>query len=432
MPVKCLDARALLLTPYVFLSGDTPAIPEPVTFDALALLWIHAGVSAVLSAALLALAALRPGTRALRGVGISLLGISVANTAFALRGSIPDALSIIGGNSLLIISALLLHRAVAGFTHPAQRRADPVGWTLAALTVAWITWFTLVDPNITARLALTLNVAGFMMGRIARNVTVFSRSERGSPLSDVLSGLLWFYAFIFILTGLLIITGMNPLQSLAQPGPAGMSLFATRIVVLALIVLIFARLDLKEASKKAKAEAAPKAAAGPRQYVDSGQFAALAARAIGRADPKRRPLSIIVIELDNFKDVSSQHGNDAAQALLDWACTRISWTLRGNDVLERVGLDDFVVLMPDTGIQEALGRAERMRESIAQGVFNHGELRLSTTASAGGAALGTGRGTWEELLRAARASMSRARVESHKRDERAEHPVSGMRYRARA
>lgn len=380
-----------------------------MNLDAHTLIWIHVGFTAALGVALLSVAALRPGTRMLRGTGIALLGLGVANACYALRGAIPDVASVVMAHGLLLLSALMLHHTVATFVHRKPAGADLAGWAVVAFALAWTAWFTFVRPEIVARTVVILPAAAFLLGRVAWNFSVFSRSSRGSPVSDVLTGLLWFFCFMTLLTAVLIVSGVNALTELLQPGPAGMTFLATRIIVLSSVVLMIAAIDLK-------------AARGARPA---------ARKSPARADPKRRPLSVIVVELDNTKQVTAEHGLEASRTLLDWAAHRISWTLRGGDTMERVGLDDFAILMPDTDPQQALGRAEQMRDAIAHGVCKYRELTLSTTASAGVAGFGAGRTSWDELLRAARAGMNRSRTDARERST-AQHPVSGLRYRARA
>lgn len=402
-----------------------------MNLDAHTLIWIHVGFTAALGVALLSVAALRPGTRMLRDTGIALLGLGVANACYALRGAIPDVASVVMAHGLLLLSALMLHHTVATFVHRKPAGADLAGWTVVAFALAWTAWFTFVRPDIVARTVVILPAAAFLLGRVAWNFSVFSRSSRGSPVSDVLTGLLWFFCFMTLLTAVLIVSGVNALTELLQPGPAGMTFLATRIIVLSSVVLMIAAIDLKAArGARPAARKNPARAAVAAPVANAGQIASVAARAIARADPKRRPLSVIVVELDNIKQVTAEHGLEASRTLLDWAAQRISWTLRGGDTMERVGLDDFAILMPDTDPQQALGRAEQMRDAIAHGVCKYRELTLSTTASAGVAGFGAGRTSWDELLRAARAGMNRSRTDARERST-AQHPVSGLRYRAR-
>ena len=403
-----------------------------MNLDAITLIWIHVALTGFLGIALLLVTAIRPGTRLLRATGAAMIAISVANAGFAFRHAIPDPGSILLSTGLMLLAGLVMHQSVTGFVLRSRARPDHTGWLVAAFTLAWVGWFTFVKPDLIARMTVTLPAGAFFIGRIAWQFGIYSRGERGTPLSDVLTGLLWFFSFMALLTGILTAAGINPIIDLRSPGPASMTYLATRIAVIAAIVLMIAAIDLRAArgGKRHATKAADSRAAAP--LSSDGQIAAIAARAIARADPKRKPLSVVVIELDNIKHVTAEHGPEVARELLAWAGQRIQWSLRAEDTAELIGLDDYAILMPGTDAQQAISRAEQMREAIAHGVFRVRELTLRTSASAGVAGFAPGRVTWEELLRTARAGMIRSRDELRTRRDSLLHPVSGLRYRARA
>ena len=403
-----------------------------LNLDAVTLIWIHVALTGSLGIALLLVTAIRPGTRLLRATGAAMIAISVANAGFAFRHAIPDPGSILLSTGLMLLAGLVMHQSVTGFVLRSRARPDYTGWLVALFTLAWVGWFTFVKPDLIARITLMLPVAAFFIGRVAWHFGVYSRGERGTPLSDVLTGLLWFFSFMALLTGILTAAGINPIIDLRSPGPASMTYLATRIAVIAAIVLMIAAIDLRAARgpKRRATKAADSRAAAP--LSSDGQIAVIAARAISRADPKRRPLSVVVIELDNIKHVTAEHGQEVARDLLAWAGQRIQWSLRAQDTAELVGLDDYAILMPGTDAQQAISRAEQMREAIAHGVCRVRGLTLNTSASAGVAGFAPGRATWEELLRTARAGMNRSRDELRTKRDSLVHPVSGLRYRARA
>ena len=407
-----------------------------MNLDAVTLIWIHVALTALTGVALVSIPLFRPGTRLVRGFGMAMLALCIGNAGIALRDRMPEAASILLSNGLILLAGLLAYQTVSRFVLRDRTRPDIAGWLVAAFTLGWLAWFSVARPDMVARLTVFLPVAAFFIARIAWLFGVFSRSDRGSPVSDVLTGLLWFFSFIVLLTGMLTTAGVNPVLEWCEPGPAGMTYLATRIALLLVIASLVTTIDLRTsrgARRSRKSPAASRKTAAPKAVAAAtGQIAAAAARALARADPKRRPLSVVVIEIDNFKHVAGEHGPDAAQALLDWAGERIQWALRPDDVLERIGTDDFAILMPETDPQQAIGRADQMRDAIAHGVCRVRDLALRTSASAGVAGFAPGRASWDELLRAARAGMTRTRDESRSRRDSLAHPVGGMRYRARA
>ncbi|MBI5827019.1 MAG: sensor domain-containing diguanylate cyclase [Deltaproteobacteria bacterium] len=91
---------------------------------------------------------------------------------------------------------------------------------------------------------------------------------------------------------------------------------------------------------------------------------------VARALKRGSDLSLIFLDLDNFKEVNDVHGHLAGSQVLTEAGSILldSLTIK-NSAAIRYGGDEFVVILPDTGVEEAAGYAEDLREAIARFVF---------------------------------------------------------------
>ena len=78
-----------------------------------------------------------------------------------------------------------------------------------------------------------------------------------------------------------------------------------------------------------------------------------------------RPLCVSVLDLDHFKQVNDRYGHAAGDELLSELAREWREKLRATDVLFRSGGDEFVLLLPDTGLEEATALLTRLRESSA-------------------------------------------------------------------
>jgi diguanylate cyclase (GGDEF)-like protein len=78
-----------------------------------------------------------------------------------------------------------------------------------------------------------------------------------------------------------------------------------------------------------------------------------------------REMSLLLLDLDHFKLINDTHGHLAGDRVLRDLVTRISALLRSPDQLGRFGGEEFVVLLPETGLDEALVVAERIRKEAA-------------------------------------------------------------------
>lgn len=85
---------------------------------------------------------------------------------------------------------------------------------------------------------------------------------------------------------------------------------------------------------------------------------------MSEADRYRRSLSVIMLDLDHFKQVNDEHGHQTGDAVLSEAAKTIKASLRQSDVCGRYGGEEFLVVLPQTGLEEAAAVAERIRARI--------------------------------------------------------------------
>ena len=86
--------------------------------------------------------------------------------------------------------------------------------------------------------------------------------------------------------------------------------------------------------------------------------------ALQRSARMNSPLSVLFIDLDNFKSVNDRYGHIAGDFVLRDFATVLTGTLRGQDVVARFGGEEFVALLPDTNTEQATSIAERLRQTI--------------------------------------------------------------------
>lgn len=104
------------------------------------------------------------------------------------------------------------------------------------------------------------------------------------------------------------------------------------------------------------------------------------------AEPKKS-LGIIMLDLDYFKRINDTYGHQAGDEVLREVGRRLKETVRGYDMAGRYGGEEFLVVLPGSGLPEAVMAAERIRQSIREKPFTFAGETLNLTASIGVACL---------------------------------------------
>ena len=125
------------------------------------------------------------------------------------------------------------------------------------------------------------------------------------------------------------------------------------------------------------------------------------------------PLSILLIDLDCLKALNDRHGHRMGDEALSRVATAIRSCSRAMDVTARWGGDEFVLLAPETGREEALRLAERVRALVAAS----GEETKAITVSVGVVTLDAARRVTdpEDLMRAAAEALYEAKGQGRDR-----------------
>jgi diguanylate cyclase (GGDEF)-like protein len=104
-----------------------------------------------------------------------------------------------------------------------------------------------------------------------------------------------------------------------------------------------------------------------------------------------KPVAIALLDLDHFKDVNDTHGHAIGDDVLREVARRIEETLRQEQIVGRIGGEEFVVLLPDTSPQQALIAVERVRKAIGDTPVETGVgTQVQVTVSGGIAPLADG------------------------------------------
>jgi diguanylate cyclase (GGDEF)-like protein len=137
----------------------------------------------------------------------------------------------------------------------------------------------------------------------------------------------------------------------------------------------------------------------------------LAKGELARAQRYDRDLTVIMFDIDNFKQVNDTHGHLVGDRVLQQVAEQSRLIIRTIDLLGRYGGEEFILVLPEVGIDAALQVAERTRLRIAEHRVRVGALTLQVTASFGVACCSSGDASTsiEDLIDAADRALYQAK-----------------------
>ncbi|GFM34086.1 sensor domain-containing diguanylate cyclase [Desulfovibrio subterraneus] len=95
------------------------------------------------------------------------------------------------------------------------------------------------------------------------------------------------------------------------------------------------------------------------------------------------PLSLLILDIDHFKQINDMHGHQAGDTVLKELAALLRSTLRTTDYVARYGGEEFTIILPHTQEEPAAQLAERLRITVADYTFMHEAVRIPITISIG-------------------------------------------------
>ncbi|MBI1394699.1 MAG: HDOD domain-containing protein [Betaproteobacteria bacterium] len=115
----------------------------------------------------------------------------------------------------------------------------------------------------------------------------------------------------------------------------------------------------------------------------------------------QRTFTLMMVDIDRFKAVNDAHGHEVGDQVLRQIALALRKAARSEDVICRLGGEEFLVISPDTPLTPALRLADRLRQAVCGSPMTMGTLRFPLSVSIGVAERGPGMTKYDELLKAA-------------------------------
>jgi diguanylate cyclase (GGDEF)-like protein len=293
----------------------------------------------------------------------------------AIRGSIPDAVSIVVANGFLSGSYALMLAAVGEFqqrTIPRWQYVLPIALSLLIASV-WIN-------DIHGRFIWGGMAYVFQLLLFARTLLTAPESHTGRAWKLLISGIV----VVILVLLLRAIVAMTSQVILAQPGANDTPHWVQVISFVALMgsSLLGSIGFLLMAKERTDREVLHLAMTDSLTGVPNRRaLMDYAERAL--AMRSGRPVALLMIDVDHFKRINDTQGHPAGDEVLRQISRLLSKRLRGGDLLGRYGGEEFCVVAPDTDAGGAMKLAESLRATLESAVLMIENVKISVTVSIG-------------------------------------------------
>lgn len=302
-------------------------------------------------------------------------------------------------NLLLVLALVGFLRAVRAFLHRPIAHTVLVGALLGLTAV--LAWYGLPEPDKTASVVVVSIASAALLAVIAWSLRG-AIAGHGGEARRYLQGL--------ALIGMVLIAGRLG-ERLADPGSDEDTLSRLLVLLYIAVMPLFATFGfLMMHTDRANAELERQASTDPLTgALNRRALQQIADRYLSEARRHRRPASLLMVDADHFKLINDTYGHEAGDAVLCELLRRIQEMLRLEDVIGRIGGEEFVLLLPGTPEHEAMAVAERIRQRIGGETFIHRGEEIPLTVSIGVAEREPGEGDFETLLKRSDLAMYAAK-----------------------
>jgi len=295
--------------------------------------------------------------RGLREWGFSVLVIALGIPLFVARDLIPDLFSIVLANLMLLAGFMLMNAGTRKFsgTPPRIKRALLLWFVFAYVSL--FVWFTYFQPNIGMRIAtLSLFTLVVILDHLVLVLKKLPKTTGRHILVFSLAVLIG--SRIIRLAGLML--GFEQPTSIFDASTSQLLYMALPSIMIPLgtisIIMVASeklRQDLEFISRHDDLT----------QCLNKKSAIEELQREVARARRYTKKLAIMLIDLDKFKEINDTHGHLAGDKVLVDFAKRAKSSLRETDRLTRFGGDEFMAILPDTGLEQARLVASRLHEA---------------------------------------------------------------------
>ncbi len=316
---------------------------------------------------------------------------------------LPYDLTQVVGNSLISFSALLTSRGV--FMHVPERPQLCFTGGLLGVVVVGLALNHLLPGYAILDIALPTFYASLLYivvsWQLIRHPPPAAQAAARFLVTTILLTLV---VWNLRLAAIWVSVGSSSDPSRGDALQAGFAIFQMLLVVCSTLGLMWVEVRLMEADLRRSAftdllTGLPNRRAMHQRFDEE----------VARCRRQKQTFGLVLFDIDLFKQINDTCGHFVGDAVLQHIAGTLEHHKRGEDVLGRIGGEEFLVILPQHGREECIRAADRLRQSV-EGARSHEEMATPTATVSGGVAVFPEDGEdWDRLYMAADHRMYRAK-----------------------
>jgi diguanylate cyclase (GGDEF)-like protein len=352
-----------------------------------------------------------PQFNGIRTIGIGFFLSSLAFTLMSCRNYIPDFISIVIPNVLLVLALTLIHVGLVKFYQVLTKRVlIRHGVFLIAVFISAMV-FTYLYPSTNGRIVvISMAFAGQCFLIVRSLLYVHKYKEHPSSFIIALSYLIFgtFFAFRALIT-----LSEEPLVDFMDAG----FLHSLTVIMYQLLIISTTFSLAWIVSGQLQKELKDQATQDPLTKVFNRRaLEEIVNLEHSRSMRNQAPLSVIMLDIDHFKELNDSYGHNAGDKVLVEVAELLTRSTRGHDSIARFGGEEFIVLLPETNINQARLIAEKLRMKISSQSFNFTRgSDLAITASFGVTVCELDKESWLSVVERADEALYKAKANGRNR-----------------
>jgi diguanylate cyclase (GGDEF)-like protein len=360
-------------------------------------------VTLLMAFAMLLLWRLNPEERSARYWAVGNAAIAIGFFCIGFRGILPLFISVPVANTFIVLGYGLLLVGVWEFL------GQPKRWWVVKSAIAFVflsfLYFTYLSPDIPVRIVIVSLIIATLSGAAA-HCLLKDRTPRMRKIQALTAAVFIVHALYLSVRSVLTMAGVQIQDLFTANWVQGLAFLD---VIVSAICLAFGFTSM--INRRLQFHLDHLASYDLLTEVFNRRaFEQAAVKEMSRCARHKTLLSVLLLDVDHFKRINDRYGHLVGDQVLKGTATAIAGALRMEDVLGRVGGEEFCMLLPGSDQESAIDISERVRMAVCANTIAHEGEVISITVSIGVATIQPDDTSWISLFQIADQALYRAKA----------------------